>query len=452
MALVTCPECGREKVSDTALACPGCGYAIKEHFEKIKKEIDKEDDFEQVSQGIEKPEEDIKIIQKSENDTATSVADGVKDKDDKKNKKAILIGVVVLVIVFLLAVSNINRGEKGIDISKIDMTTSLIKGESMVHANEAYKLVQERLMSYLGDDYVYEENNKGGYIGIYKNGDTEYSYIISCTDKRDNGKIISSESKETPKCVHIYDCTSKEPTVESLSLLISVFLDNTKQPVIESVLEEKIKNSPSDFLPNELAIAINGKVFYVTSDVELEDSYMVELAGDYYNYGEINPLEALDYIFGNDETARNRIQKLTDEQGNSLVEYYMQHEQECFESYDAFLESGVSDNGKEWLPVDKNENWQKVLEITDVYVTTDSKGTTCHATIKNNGTKTYNYMEVAVIFRNDLGEVLEMGGDHVSESDGLEPGESLSFLVSVRPNEKITNCDVYINSVIERTK
>ena len=75
MALVTCPECGREKVSDTALACPGCGYPIKEHFEKINKGKEKDDNLEQVSQEIEKPEEDIKIKQKSENDTATSVVD-----------------------------------------------------------------------------------------------------------------------------------------------------------------------------------------------------------------------------------------------------------------------------------------------------------------------------------------------------------------------------------------
>ncbi|WP_455615774.1 zinc ribbon domain-containing protein [Eisenbergiella sp.] len=26
MALVKCPECGRERVSDTAEACPDCGY------------------------------------------------------------------------------------------------------------------------------------------------------------------------------------------------------------------------------------------------------------------------------------------------------------------------------------------------------------------------------------------------------------------------------------------
>lgn len=36
MALVKCPECGREKVSDSAEACPDCGYAIKSHYDKIK--------------------------------------------------------------------------------------------------------------------------------------------------------------------------------------------------------------------------------------------------------------------------------------------------------------------------------------------------------------------------------------------------------------------------------
>lgn len=38
MALVKCPECGREKVSDSAEACPDCGYGIKAHFEKIRKD------------------------------------------------------------------------------------------------------------------------------------------------------------------------------------------------------------------------------------------------------------------------------------------------------------------------------------------------------------------------------------------------------------------------------
>ena len=38
MALIKCPECGRENVSDSAEACPECGYGIKAHFERIKQE------------------------------------------------------------------------------------------------------------------------------------------------------------------------------------------------------------------------------------------------------------------------------------------------------------------------------------------------------------------------------------------------------------------------------
>lgn len=38
MALIKCPECGRENVSDSADICPNCGYGINAHF-KRKKEV-----------------------------------------------------------------------------------------------------------------------------------------------------------------------------------------------------------------------------------------------------------------------------------------------------------------------------------------------------------------------------------------------------------------------------
>ena len=41
MALINCPECGRENVSDSAESCPNCGYGIKAHFEKIKAQEEK---------------------------------------------------------------------------------------------------------------------------------------------------------------------------------------------------------------------------------------------------------------------------------------------------------------------------------------------------------------------------------------------------------------------------
>lgn len=36
MALIVCPECGRKNVSDSAEACPECGYGIRRHFADAK--------------------------------------------------------------------------------------------------------------------------------------------------------------------------------------------------------------------------------------------------------------------------------------------------------------------------------------------------------------------------------------------------------------------------------
>lgn len=36
MALINCPECGKENVSDSAESCPNCGYNIKRYYDKEK--------------------------------------------------------------------------------------------------------------------------------------------------------------------------------------------------------------------------------------------------------------------------------------------------------------------------------------------------------------------------------------------------------------------------------
>ena len=39
MAIVTCPECGKEEASDSAKTCPNCGYDIKSYYEPGFKSI-----------------------------------------------------------------------------------------------------------------------------------------------------------------------------------------------------------------------------------------------------------------------------------------------------------------------------------------------------------------------------------------------------------------------------
>lgn len=42
MALINCPECGKSDVSSNATQCPKCGYNIREHFELIEKQKQKQ--------------------------------------------------------------------------------------------------------------------------------------------------------------------------------------------------------------------------------------------------------------------------------------------------------------------------------------------------------------------------------------------------------------------------
>lgn len=59
MALIKCPECNKENVSDTALSCPCCGFNIREYFESEKQ---KQEEQEYANEII-----DIKYIDVSRN-------------------------------------------------------------------------------------------------------------------------------------------------------------------------------------------------------------------------------------------------------------------------------------------------------------------------------------------------------------------------------------------------
>lgn len=64
MALIKCPECGREKVSDTAEACPDCGYGIKAHFYRIKQEKEREE--QRKNEELEKQRAEVEAKKREE--------------------------------------------------------------------------------------------------------------------------------------------------------------------------------------------------------------------------------------------------------------------------------------------------------------------------------------------------------------------------------------------------
>lgn len=52
MALINCPECGKQNISDTAMACPQCGFAIREYTEIRQREQTKMLQFEATKHKV----------------------------------------------------------------------------------------------------------------------------------------------------------------------------------------------------------------------------------------------------------------------------------------------------------------------------------------------------------------------------------------------------------------
>lgn len=91
MSLVTCPECGKENISDSARACPSCGYNLHDHFEKIK-------------------------FQKIAEENKKRAADNRKKQLDfiETNRTAITIGAcaVIALIIFIVCIFSYSKANK----------------------------------------------------------------------------------------------------------------------------------------------------------------------------------------------------------------------------------------------------------------------------------------------------------------------------------------------------
>lgn len=133
MSLVTCPECGRKNVSDSAEACPECGYGIKKHFESVNEAEEKA------------RKKDFRRQRRTELFT--------------KGKKKFLILAVIIAAVMVLAliVFTVYNNNKKSAVSTVSFTAETLEE---LNENEEYAEL------YLGENY--DEIGSGKYLNFSK--------------------------------------------------------------------------------------------------------------------------------------------------------------------------------------------------------------------------------------------------------------------------------------------
>lgn len=88
------------------------------------------------------------------------------------------------------------------------------------------------------------------------------------------------------------------------------------------------------------------------------------------------------------------------------------------------------------------ESGSTVLKITVDSVTSNSSYTICTGSVKNTGKKTYKFVEVKGAFKDSSGNVVDTDWTYAVGSEGLEPGESSTFRLSIPKQYKISSCTV----------
>lgn len=91
-----------------------------------------------------------------------------------------------------------------------------------------------------------------------------------------------------------------------------------------------------------------------------------------------------------------------------------------------------------------SESGYSVLDIYDLEWDNNSSYNVCTGKVKNTGEKTYYFVTVKGSFKDSSGNVLDTDSTYAVGSEGLAPGESSSFRLSVKRDYDITDCSVSV--------
>ena len=213
MALINCPECGKEKVSDSAITCPYCGFGIADYYKRKEEEEKRKRQNEQQRQ---------KMLQQEE------IAAERKKRFQKNKKKYIIISLVSIALLAAIICSSIFLYNKA-QIKTFNSAEEMKSYVEGVYTYEYNDLLNYRLT--VKDDYIilerYGEMNRGfGQVDRFDSEEekyhiSEYDYNngVIHTDKTyrtiTEGSGLSAQKKKEEYDIHNEFTVKAEKVIEN---------------------------------------------------------------------------------------------------------------------------------------------------------------------------------------------------------------------------------------------
>ena len=93
-------------------------------------------------------------------------------------------------------------------------------------------------------------------------------------------------------------------------------------------------------------------------------------------------------------------------------------------------------------PSYSTETAATALSFTNVKIEHNTSYTVCTGTVKNNGKKTYEFVKIKGSFKNSVGTVVDTDWTYAVGAEGLAPGESATFRMSIPKDASVKSCSI----------
>ncbi len=290
--------------------------------------------------------------------------------------------------------------------------------------------------------------------------ESEHGWICTCGRYNDNSNIkcnLCGHSKEELQSVLSEE--GKQKAVESKKLL-----DEKRKEEAEQREKEKAKADKTKKIKIAVGIVVgllfailigrsivmSGRTTY-SSEAEMKEA----LQGTYTYYNESGDASRQIVISGDTATYKYRygkdmetsVRKWDYKNGKiHTFEDLIVTNREYLKDGDEIYEKGgyMSSNSSGISNSYSYESAYSALKFSNLQVSSNSSYTICTGTVTNNGSKTYKFVQIKGSFKDSSGTVLDTDSTYAVGSEGLAPGESKTFRMSVDKNYKISTCSVSI--------